>query len=134
MKFLKGTKFYSVLTGNCPVCHNESMYAVKNPYRLLKVISMNERCSHCQTKYQMEPSFFFGAMYVSYGVGITIGLSAFLIAHYILKLDLIGNYIVIVITVLALYPFILRISRNIWINLFLSFDSEKSKFTPGQND
>lgn len=32
---------------------------------------MHERCKHCNTKYKIEPSFFYGAMYVSDPVGLT---------------------------------------------------------------
>lgn len=134
MEFLKGNILYSVLTGACPVCHNESMYTVKNPYNLTKVISMNERCSHCDTKYQMEPSFFYGAMYVSYGVGVGLAVGAFLVAHYILQIGLVGSFLFIVGTILGLYPVILRLSRNIWINMFTSFNPKKARLTPYQNE
>lgn len=134
MKIFKGIKLYSIITGACPVCHHESMYSFKNPYNLSKVISMNEYCSHCHTKYQMEPSFFFGAMFVSYGLGVGLGISAFLIAHYILKIGLVGAFLFIVACIITLSPIIIRLSRNIWINLFLSFDSKKAKLTSVQNE
>jgi len=60
MQFLKGTKLYSVLTGTCPVCHKGKMYVEPNPYKLSKVLQMHDRCSHCDIKFKMEPSFFYG--------------------------------------------------------------------------
>ena len=42
---------------------------------------MNERCSKCNTKYRIEPSFFYGAMYVSYAVGIAFAVAAFVITN-----------------------------------------------------
>ncbi len=77
----KGSKVNSILTGTCPRCQNESMYVEKNPYNLATVIKMNENCGHCGLKYQLEPSFFYGAMYVSYGVNVAIGIAAFIIAY-----------------------------------------------------
>ncbi len=121
MNFLKGTALYSVLTGNCPVCHKESMYIAGNPYRLSLLFEMNERCSHCNTKYKMEPSFFYGAMYVSYGVGVALGTFVFLISHLIFGLGLLVSFFLIAFSVIGLLPVIMRLSRNIWINLFLSF-------------
>lgn len=82
----------------------------------------------------MEPSFFFGAMFVSYGLGVGLGISAFLIAHYILKIGLVGAFLFIVACIITLSPIIIRLSRNIWINLFLSFDSKKAKLTSVQNE
>ncbi|WP_299217860.1 DUF983 domain-containing protein [uncultured Aquimarina sp.] len=121
MSFLKGTKIYSVFTGTCPVCQNESMYKETNPYKLGKVFQMHERCSHCNTKYKIEPSFFYGAMYVSYGVGIAFAVAAFLIGNIFLKLDLLNTFFVIVGTLLVFFPIILRLSRNIWINIFMHY-------------
>ena len=59
----KGSKLYSILTGTCPKCQNESMYLDKNPFHLMNTLKMHENCSHCGLKYQIEPSFFYGAMY-----------------------------------------------------------------------
>ena len=66
----KGSKLNSILTGSCPKCQNESMYLDKNMLHLTKILKMNENCSHCGLKYQIEPSFFYGAMYVSYGLNV----------------------------------------------------------------
>ena len=73
----KGSKLYSILTGTCPKCHEESMYCEKNPYKLSSIYKMHDTCSHCETKYMIEPSFFYGAMYVSYGVTVAIGVAIF---------------------------------------------------------
>ena len=127
MKILKGTIFHSILFGSCPVCQRESMYKNPNPYGSLKVLSMYERCSHCGTKYSLEPSFFYGAMYVSYGVGIAFGVAAFVISYLVFKIDLLPTYFIIVATIVIGLPLILRLSRNIWINLFMHYDSNKVK-------
>src|SRR5690606_5906636 len=123
----KGNKLYSILTGTCPKCHGESMYKDKNPYNMLNIFKMNERCSHCHTKYKIEPSFFFGAMYVSYGVGIAFAVAAFVISFLILKASLTTTFIAIVITLIVFMPFIIRVSRNIWINFFIHYDPGTTK-------
>lgn len=127
MEFLKGSKLYSIFTGTCPVCHQESMYREKNPYKISKLFDMHERCSHCGTKYKMEPSFFFGAMYVSYAVGIAFATAAFLLSYWLFNLSLLNTFIVIVITLIVFLPVIVRWSRNIWVNFFFSYDPEKAK-------
>jgi len=124
MELFKGSKIYSVFTGYCPVCHGESMYKESNPYKLGKVFEMEERCSHCKTKYKMEPSFFFGAMYVSYAVGVAISVAAFIIAHYFLGVGLLASFFAIVVVLILLMPIIMRLSRNIWINMFFSYNKE----------
>lgn len=127
MKFLKGSKLYSILTGTCPVCHEESMYIESNPYKLGKVYKMHERCSNCGTKYKIEPSFFYGAMYVSYAVGIAFAVAAFIISHYFLGASLMGGFLSIVGTLVVFMPVIMRLSRNIWINFFFSYKKNAGK-------
>lgn len=123
----KGMKLYSILFGSCPKCHQESMYVNKNPYVLSEALKMHERCSHCNTKYKIEPSFFYGSMYVSYGVGIAFAVAAFIISNVIFDSSLITAFIAIVLTLVGFMPIIMRLSRNIWINLFMSYDKELAK-------
>lgn len=125
----KGTKLYSILTGSCPKCHRESMYVSKNPYKPGHLFKMNERCSHCNTKYKIEPSFFYGAMYVSYAVGIAFAVAAFVISKLLIGTSLFTSFIAIVVTMVAFMPVIIRLSRNIWINLFFKYDPDAAKPT-----
>lgn len=123
----KGSKLYSIFTGTCPRCHEESMYLNPNPYILTETMKMHEKCSHCGTKYQIEPSFFYGSMYVSYGVGIAFAVAAFVISYLFLGSSLMTAFIAIIATIITFGPVIMRLSRNIWINLFVNFDNSKSK-------
>ncbi len=123
----KGMKLYSILFGACPKCHQESMYTVKNPYIISDTLKINDKCSHCGTKYRMEPSFFYGSMYVSYGVGIAFAVAAFVVSYIIFESSLTVAFISIVLTLICLLPIIMRLSRNIWINLFMSYDKSLVK-------
>ncbi|MDC6365618.1 MULTISPECIES: DUF983 domain-containing protein [Flavobacteriaceae] len=118
----KGTKLYSILTGSCPKCHEESMYVNQNPYALSQIFKMHERCSHCDTKYKIEPSFFYGSMYVSYAVGIAFAAAAFIISFLFIGTSLVNTFIAIVGTLVVFMPVIIRLSRNIWINFFIKYD------------
>lgn len=126
MQFLKGSKLYSIFKGTCPVCHNGKMYIEDNPYNLMKVLKMHDRCSHCNTKFKMEPSFFYGAMYVSYAVGVALAVAAFIIAYVFFGLDRNYTFLAIILTLVILFPLILRVSRNIWINFFMKYDKKKA--------
>ncbi|MBT8184641.1 MAG: DUF983 domain-containing protein [Eudoraea sp.] len=123
----KGMKVYSIATGSCPKCHSESMYKNRNPYQLGHLFDMYERCSQCGTKYKIEPSFFYGAMYVSYAVGIAFAVAAFFIAFLIIGTTLINTFIAIVATLILFMPIIIRVSRNIWINFFIHYDKKAIK-------
>ena len=118
----KGTKINSILTGSCPRCHEESMYKASNPYTISQIFKMHERCSHCGLKYKIEPSFFYGAMYVSYAVGIAFAVAAFVISYLFIGTSLKTSFIAIVSTLVVFMPVIIRLSRNIWINFFIKYD------------
>jgi len=118
----KGSKLNSILTGTCPKCQNESMYSDKNPLHLAKILKMNEKCSHCGFKYQIEPSFFYGAMYVSYGLNVALGIAAFIISFVFFKTTIEESFITIVVSLIVLFPFVLRLARNLYINMFVSYD------------
>ncbi|MGB0981218.1 MAG: DUF983 domain-containing protein [Winogradskyella sp.] len=123
----KGMKLYSILFGACPKCHQESMYVNKNPFVLSETLKMHNNCSHCKTKYQIEPSFFYGSMYVSYGLGVAFSVAAFVISYLIFKSSVMVAFIAIVITLVVFMTIIMRLSRNIWINLFMSYDKDIKK-------
>lgn len=120
----KGNRLYSIVLGKCPKCHQESMYQNKNPYHLSDTLKMHERCSHCDTKYKIEPSFFYGSMYVSYAVGIAFAVAAFIISNIFLGSSFVVAFASIVGTLIGFMPIIMRLSRNIWINLFMKYDPD----------
>ncbi|MDT8347900.1 MAG: DUF983 domain-containing protein [Flavobacteriaceae bacterium] len=119
----KGTKLYSIFTGTCPVCQGESMYKSSNPYDIKNLFKMHDNCHHCGTKYKIEPSFFYGAMYVSYSIGVAEAIAFFVIGHLLLGLSLFQTFLLIAVALILAVPLTARLSRNIWINIFLHYKS-----------
>lgn len=118
----KGSKLNSIIKGTCPRCQEESMYESNNAFNILTATQMKEKCSHCGLRYMIEPAFFYGAMYVSYGVGIAFAIAAFIISKMFLGTSLMTAFIAIVATLIIFYGIIMRVSRNIWINIFVSYN------------
>ena len=125
--FTKGYRLYSILTATCPRCQEESMFKNKNPYILSQALSMHDTCGHCGLKYKMEPSFFYGAMYVSYAVGIAFAMAAFIISFFIFSAGIDMVFVSIIGNLIVFMPIILRLSRTIWINFFVRYDPKASK-------
>jgi uncharacterized protein (DUF983 family) len=123
----KGSKLNSILTGTCPKCQKESMYLDPNPLHLSKILKMHNNCSHCGFQYQIEPSFFYGAMYVSYGLNVAIGIATFIISYIIFNSTLKAAFIAIIVALVVLFPFVIRWARNIYINMFVSYDPNFKK-------
>ena len=88
---------------------------------------MHENCSHCGLHYQIEPSFFYGAMYVNYGLTVIVGVAAFIISKVFLGLALTPSFITIILALVVLMPINTRLARNIYINMFVRFDKDAVK-------
>lgn len=125
--FKKGSKLYSVLFNKCPRCHEGNFMKENNIFKFKEAFKMNENCSHCGLKYMMEPSFYYGAMYVTYALTVGISIITFVISTLVFKLSLLESFIPIVVVLILTAPFSLRFSRIIWINIFVHFDKKFKK-------
>jgi uncharacterized protein (DUF983 family) len=123
----KGSKLYSIFYNKCPNCHEGDFMQEKNMFKLNKAFKMNENCSVCGFKYMMEPSFFYGAMYVNYGLTVGLAVMTFAISTLFFKTTMLGSFIPIVVVLLITAPLTIRLSRIIWINLFVKYDSKSKK-------
>jgi len=84
---------------------------------------MYPACSHCKQSFDPEPGFYFGSMFVSYGINTALFLISWvalllIYPDYTLTL-LLG--ILTAVVILSL-PLSFRWSRSIWLALFVRFD------------
>lgn len=120
--FNKGSKIYSIINNKCPKCNEGNFFEDNNPLHLKKVLKMNSHCSFCGFKYEIEPSFFYGAMYVSYG--LTVGASIITsVILFFLGLNLLQIFISIFIMLILFTPVTLRLARLIYSNMFVDYDA-----------
>jgi len=124
----KGTKLYSVFRGKCPKCHEGDMFESRNPYNLAKTMSMHNECPNCGESFNPEPGFYFGAMYVSYGLGVAQFVATW-VALIVLGVDSHPAVVFawVLFIVLALAPLSFRLSRKIWINAFVKYEANPDK-------
>jgi uncharacterized protein (DUF983 family) len=128
---------YSTAANKCPRCHNGKVFENNNPYSFKKPLEMNESCCDCNLKYEREPGFFYGALYVSYALMSGIFIIWFLSDLLWLHMDAVTLAILVVSTMLVLFPVVFRSARIIWLNFFIRFDkkySNKNKVTDHSKD
>lgn len=122
--FGKSSKLYSILFLKCARCHKGDLLEA-NPYNIIKFNKVKERCSKCHLKYSIEPSFYYGSMYVSYGVGIAVAVAVFVIIKLLgLDIGVLGIFVSIVAVLLLTMPYIGAVSKSIWANIFFKYDEE----------
>ena len=125
--FKKGEKSYSILKGKCPRCHEGDFFKYPFTFNPSKITKLHKTCSHCGFNYMIEPSFFYGAMYVNYGLTVAIGVITFIITRLFLELTLLQSFISVLFILLLLAPLNLRLSRILWINMFVKFQPKAKK-------
>lgn len=119
---------YSTVANKCPRCHKGKLFKSDNPYKFNGTFEMNETCSHCNLKYEREPGFFFGAMYVSYALLAGTFIIWFLVDLIWLHFDPIVLFSIVVSTMLVLFPLAFRWARLIWLNFFVRYDKKYVEF------
>ncbi len=124
--FKKGTKLYSIANNKCPRCHEGEFFKERlSLFNFEKTLRLHENCSNCDLKYVMEPSFFYGAMYINYGITVALSIATFLIAYLFIGLTLLQSFLAIIAILILLTPINLRLARLIWISFFVSYEAEK---------
>lgn len=127
----KGNKLYSIFRMKCPRCHESDLFVNKNPFKIDGFFDMPEKCPTCLQKFEMEPGFYYGAMYVSYAVCIAYLVSVWVALLVLYPSFTLEFYLIAGIgSMVILTPYIFKISRAIWINFFVSYQKpeEKEKF------
>jgi uncharacterized protein (DUF983 family) len=115
----KGHKLYSVLHQKCPRCHEGDMF--KHASFSLQFAAMHRHCPHCGLDFIQEPSFYFGAMYVSYAIQVVIFVGVYLGLRYTINPDTSAYVIGMIAGALLILPLTYRWSRLLWINVFISY-------------
>lgn len=125
--FKKGQKVYSIIKGKCPRCHEGDFFEHSFSFHPKKITKLHKSCSHCELKYMIEPSFFYGAMYVNYAQTVALCIITFVIGKVFIGLSLLQAFAAIIIALVILAPVNLRLSRILWINMFINFDKHYTK-------
>ena len=117
---------YSVSKNKCPRCHQGDVFVHGHAYKK-GFDQMHIHCSNCHLKYEKEPGFFYGAMYVSYGLTVAISITTFILT-YLIYPDTDAWYHILFISIVSLFfaPLNYRWSRMIWMNMFSSFKPQKT--------
>ena len=124
--FKKGTKLYSVFKNKCPRCQEGDFFINSTPYKFKNNLKIHERCGNCNLKYMIEPSFFYGAMYISYALTVAFAIAIFVIS-YLLNFSLITSFISIISILILLTPLTMRLSRILYINMFIHYEEKFNK-------
>lgn len=129
----KPNALWSILTMRCPRCRRGRMFKSNNPYRKLTlshIFDMYENCPECNQRFDLgEPGFWYGTGYVSYALAIAISAATFVAWWVLIGISISDNrifYWLIANSVLLLViqPWLMRLSRVVYVYFFVKFDRE----------
>ena len=109
------TRLAAVAAGRCPRCGGARIFRGR--------LAMHATCPACGLRFEREPGYFTGAMYVSYILALPV-LGICVLAVYLLapSLSFWASVAAAVVLFLPWVPAIFRYSRIIWIHLDQTID------------
>lgn len=103
-------KIRAMLRGLCPQCRIGQVFS-GNPYSLHRQ-RINEVCNHCGLRFEIEPGYFYAALYVSYAIVVLELLITAVLLYYFTKSDSPWVYLgVFAGVILGLAPINFRLGR-----------------------
>ncbi len=113
-----------MIHSKCPKCHVGNVFEGK-VYSLRKQ-HMNEVCPHCGVKYEVEPGYFYAAMYVSYALSVAEIVSVSVAIAVLSRSESPWVYLAgLAVTILLFAPFNFRYARLILLHFLtpkISYD------------
>ena len=110
------TTISNIFKNRCPNCHIGPVFADKSFFFSVGFPKMHTHCSHCNTKFEKEPGYFFGAMFVNYAITVGEALLTYFIASLFFEKSFDQRILLIIgVIILLLVFFNIRLSRMIWM-------------------
>lgn len=118
----KGSKLYSIIGRKCPHCHEGEFLVSRNPYDLAHAGDLRPSCSVCHRKYEPEPGFYYGGMYVSYAFAVAQCVAIYVAITVLAPTSTQTTRLIWVLGALLLTaPALYAWSKSLWANLFIDF-------------
>lgn len=115
----------SVSSCHCPKCRQGDLFQT-SALKVKSFSKMNDKCSNCGQTFMPEPSFYMGAMFVSYALQIGLFLISYFSIRSIYPESGVNVYMsVMVALVILTLPIVYRLSRSIWIHLMIRYEANE---------
>jgi len=110
--------FSAIIQCKCPHCRQGNMFLTPG-YKLKSFLEMPDTCKHCGLKFEIEPGFYWGAMYISYAFTVALSINTSIILWWFGGNPSIWVYAAVTGSlVILLSPFLMRYSRVLMLYLF----------------
>lgn len=109
------SRFSAVVKSKCPRCREGNMF--EGAAYGLKRQKMNDYCPHCGFQFEIEPGYFYAAMYVSYALSVAQVVTLAIGTAYLTNSESPWVYVGVLFAAIIIFaPFNLRYSRLILLH------------------
>lgn len=131
--------FLKVLQCKCPRCRRGHMFVERNPYKLSRLMKMNETCPVCGQPFELEVGFYYGSGYISYALAVALSVASLVAWWVFIGLSVNDNRIFYwlifnAVLLLSLQPLLMRLARAIWLSFFVRYDKNWRTNPPKQSE
>jgi uncharacterized protein (DUF983 family) len=135
----KRSYLISTLSCRCPRCREGKLFKNKISISLKKNMSMPRLCPICGQPTEKEPGFYYGTGYVSYALGVAISVATFVAWFVLIGMSVNDNRFFYwlganAVILVVLQPWLMRVSRSIWISWFVKYDPDWDKHPLNKED
>ena len=138
----KPNYLWSILTMKCPRCRRGPMFKDPNPFRKIKlshIFDMHDNCPVCNQKYDLEEGFWYGTGYVSYALTVAISVATFVAWLVLVGVSINDNRIFVwlisnILLLVIIQPWLMRLSRVVYLYFFVSYDKNYKQTKPKEFD
>ena len=110
----KGSVFKAIKDEKCPRCHRGDLF-LTSAFNLSGFHKMHRHCLVCEQTFEPEPGFYYGAMFISYGMLVIMSIFTWLILFFAFHPAFAVYLVVILVLNVLLLPFIFRYSRTLYL-------------------
>jgi hypothetical protein len=104
------------------------MFIESNPWKLRQTLKMPDKCLECSQPFELEVGFWYGTGYVSYALSFAFSVGSFIAWWLLIGISsitqLIGWLGLNALLLILLQPWIMRLSRVIYLYFFVSYDPD----------
>ena len=113
---------YSIFAVKCPRCREGNMFP-KGTLYTTQFAKMYPKCPCCGQSFEPEPGYYFGAMFISYGITTAIFLVALFVLNLLVEeITMLMVFLTVTVVVIGFLPVIFRLSRSMWISIFIRYE------------
>jgi len=116
----KRTLFSSIWNMKCPRCREGDLFHTAT-FSFQQPFEMHEQCPKCSQKYELEPGFYFGAMFISYGIWGWFSILLCFSLIYLFDWSVNGAFALLIFLSVVFFVGIFRIARSIWIHINVKY-------------